>query len=47
MAIHLNDNGFEQVSTYSLDEFAQELRRRPPSRWIGKTALEVERLVRY
>ena len=35
---YFNDNGFEAVSTYSVDEFAAELRRRPPSRWTGKTA---------
>ena len=34
---YFNDNGFEAVSTYSVDEFAAELRRRPPSRWTGKT----------
>ena len=38
MATHLNDLGFEAVSKYSVDAFAAELQRCPPSRWIGKAA---------
>ena len=38
MAIHINDLGFDAVSTYSVDAFAAELQWRPPSQWIGKAA---------
>ena len=36
--IHFNDDGFEQIIKCTPDELADELRRRPPARLIGKTA---------
>ena len=38
MSIYINDDGFEAVSTYSIEDIAAELRRRAPSRWTGKAA---------
>ena len=38
MSIHFNDDGFEEIIKCTPDELADELRRRPPARLIGKTA---------
>ena len=38
MANHLNDDGFEHLAKSSQEEIVPELRRRPPTRWIGKAA---------